>query len=173
MPEALAPHDLPAPPQAVTLEEFVQRAELIEIGCYELFGARGAVDDDGDRAIVGFPKVAEDEEFDVSNSLGVYWAVDGGSFLIRFSCVVSGSMGDLRAGVQGEYVADGLDRESVPPEVEEAYVNKVAVMTLAPYLREAVADISRRVFSQPFTLGVLHAGELAFQSPRRSEPEPD
>jgi hypothetical protein len=155
-------------PEPITLEELVKRAELAGIDCYELFGARGAIEDDGQRRVVG-PGGVDDVEFQVSNSLGVYWNTERGSFLVRLSCELTSIVGDVKVGVQAEYVGEGLGRDNVSPDVEEEYVNSVSVMTLAPFLREAVADVSRRTLGGPLMLGVLRRGELRFRSSRRND----
>ncbi|UYG15748.1 hypothetical protein BRM3_08830 [Brachybacterium huguangmaarense] len=45
----------------------------------------------------------------------------------------------------------------------EEFVNRVAVMALLPYIRQAVADLTQRVFGDPFVIPILHAGELVFE----------
>ena len=154
------------PDKPLSIEEFVKRAELLEVGCFEFSGVRGALEDDGDRAVVG-PGPLDLGELETEHSLGVYWGVGEPRMLVRLNVSVTCDAGAVRVGVQAEYQLDGLSQDDVTPEVEEEYVNNVSVMTLVPYLREAVAAASLRTLDQPITLGVVQRGELSFRSPRR------
>lgn len=154
------------PEVGLSLEEFVKRAQLIEVGCYEIFGIRGALEDDGERAVVG-PGPLEVGEFEVTHELSVHWGDGDPRFLVRLGASVTCEAGEVRVGVQAEYELDGLLLDDVAPDVEEEYVNNVSVMTLVPYLREAVAAASLRTLDQPITLGVVQRGALRFTSPRR------
>jgi len=157
----------PEPSQALT--DFVATVELSQISCYELSAARGQLDGDGGRVVVGPGNVDDLEVLSAENQLGVYWLATGGQFLVRLLATLGTNAGDLRVGVQGEYLAEGLTRDDVSPDVEEEYVNRVAIMTLVPYVRQAIADLSARVFGNTLTLGVIRPGEIAFTSSRRPE----
>lgn len=157
------------PEGGLSLEEFVKRANLTEVGCFELFGARGGVEDDGERPVVG-PGPLEIGEFETEHNLTVYWGHDEPRMLVRLSATITCEAGEVRVGVQAEYELDGFSQDDVAADVEEEYVNNVSVMTLIPYLREAVAAASLRTLDQPITLGVVQRGELRFSSPRRELP---
>jgi len=157
------------PDPSSALIELVDKIELSQIACYELVAARGLLDEDGERSVVGPGNVDDLEVVSAENQLGVYWLQDGGQFLVRLSAHLVTNAGEIRVGVQAEYIAEGLTRDDVAPEVEQEYINRVAVMTLVPYLRQAIADLSARVFGNTLTLGVIRPGEIAFATTRRSE----
>lgn len=157
-----------SPSQPLTFRRLVNRAELSGIDCYEAFGARGAVLDDGSRTIIG-PGAVDEAEFTVENNLGVYWGGDGGRFVVRLSAVLTSSVGDLRAGVQAEYLVEGVSKVDVLPVAEERFVNDVAVMMLVPFLREAVADVALRTMGRPVVLPLWRRGSTAFASPETVE----
>lgn len=145
------------------LKELVGKVELGEIGSFELSGIRGSLEADGSRSIVG-PGQIDDLEFETDNQVAVLWLEEGGQFLVRMTTTLAGKAGEIRVGMQAEYKADGLSRGDVPTEVVEEYVNRVAVMTLAPYVRQAVSDLALHTFGSAVTLGIMRPGHLNFRA---------
>lgn len=45
-----------------------------------------------------------------------------------------------------------------------AFANEVAVMTLIPYARQSIADVSQRVFNSSIMMPILRQGQLNFGS---------
>lgn len=88
---------------------------------------------------------------------------DGTGFLIRLAVEVSVPTGQLRCEVGAAYkLARKLDFEITPNALIE-YSNEVAVMTLLPFLRQHVADLSQRAFGFPLIMPILHRGALNFK----------
>lgn len=56
---------------------------------------------------------------------------------------------------------------SAVPSIEllTDFTNEVALMILLPYLREALADVTRRVFDQALLMPMFQRGEVAFHVP--------
>ncbi|MFH5879101.1 hypothetical protein [Arthrobacter sp. NA-172] len=52
---------------------------------------------------------------------------------------------------------------SPPERVVELFAKEVAVITLFPYLREALATITPKVFGTPITLPVAQRGQIGFE----------
>ncbi len=55
-------------------------------------------------------------------------------------------------------------RQAERPSIEllTAFTNEVALMALLPYLRESLADVTRRVFGPPLTMPMFQRGQLQF-----------
>lgn len=140
----------------------VEAAELSDIGLFELTAHRGGRDENGNVRIVGPGPLEVDDFPPLDHSLEVFWSEAEDQFMVRMTSAATGAIGDLTVGVQAEYILEGITRSDISPETEQRFVNDVALMHLAPYIREAVADVSRRVFGASITLGVLMRGELEF-----------
>lgn len=152
---------MPEQPSA-ELVEFHGNVELSDVGFYELAAHLGPVGDDGRRLVLG-PGNVESLELEADHDLGVHWSTEGGSFLVRLRVVLIGEMGEIAVGAQAEFKAPGYSQETVPLEIQEEYVNRVALMTLAPYVRSAVADLSGRVFRRTVTLDTVRPGDMWFR----------
>ncbi len=144
------------------VKALLDASELMDIGFFELFAARGAMGEDGSRDIVGTGRIEDVEIEDGVHDLGVYWTDDGDRILVRFLASLETEVGEVRVGAQAEYLLNGMRRRDVPVEVEESFVNRVAIMALVPYVRSALADLSGRVFGTTVTLGIVMPGDIAF-----------
>lgn len=151
--------------------DLIKRVELRDVGVFELYAARGGLREDGSRVVVGPGSPDEPLEFDEEHGLGVYWLASGGLFLVRLSMELTGEAGHIRVGVQAEYHAPDLQKGDISKELEMEFVNRVAIMTLVPYIRAEVAHLSGHVFRQTRTMRTIRPGDLDF-SPAVQEPEP-
>lgn len=145
-------------------QALIAASELTEIGFFELVGVRGLVGDDGERVVMGPGRVGDDEieVDDATHQLGVYWTDEGDRVLVRLLASLTTAVGELRAGVQGEYELKDMNRSDIPVEVEEYFVNRVAIMALLPYIRTAISDLSGRLFGTTLTMAVVRPGEISF-----------
>lgn len=55
------------------------------------------------------------------------------------------------------------EREYEPHDIEE-FILREAVPLLIPYIRETLADISRRVTGRTLTFGLIQPGDLSLDS---------
>ena len=85
--------------------------------------------------------------------------VDDTSFGIRLQATVVLPVGEATASVAGEY--DLLNGVAPRRRALQLFANEVAVMTVLPYLREAIATITAKVFGQPVHLPIAERGEIA------------
>lgn len=155
-------------PSITDARQLVEAVELADVGCFELFGARGVVRD-GERTVVGPGTVDDIKVLDERHTLEVFWQSDAGRFLVRLTFELETDVGDLRVGMQAEWDLGGLAHEDVAIEAEEDFVNKVAVMAIVPYIRAALSDLAIRTFGRNVTLGLIRPGQLEFESKRRSD----
>ncbi len=105
----------------------------------------------------GVRPAEEPSDIDVSINLQHRLSEDG--FGIRMIGSVSVAYGEAQAAIAATYGYEGD-----APEVRTvlAFANEVAVMTLFPYLREAVATITAKVFGDAILLPILPRGEVGF-----------
>lgn len=93
--------------------------------------------------------------------ISIQHRLDGESFGIRMVCEVKLRVGEVRVMTSGEYALTG---GFVPTQRDiQLFGNEVAVMTVFPYLRENVSDITSRVFGNPLLLPIAERGQLAFE----------
>jgi len=91
-------------------------------------------------------------------SVEVQYRADDDGFGVRLRGTLNLPHGQAEALVAGEY---DMPRDLQPRgRALQLFVNEVAVMTLYPYLREAVASITSKVFGQPFHLPLTERGDL-------------
>lgn len=151
---------MPEPSQAV--RDFVAGVELQEIDHYELSAVRGLPGPDGSRPVIGPGRLDGGSDVDDGdNQLGVFWTEDRARVLVRMLSTVRSDAGEIRVGTQAEYaVAEAVRGAAF--DVEQEFVNRVAIMAIVPYTRAAVAELSSRVFGVTYTLSVIRPGDIAF-----------
>lgn len=154
------------PSQAV--RDFVAGVELRAIDHYELSAVRGLPGADGNRPVIGPGRLdAGSDVEDGDHQLGVFWTEDRAQVLVRMHSTLRSGAGEIRVGTQAEYFVEEQVRDA-PAEVEEEFVNRVAIMAIVPYTRAAVADLSTRVFGVTYTLSVIRPGDIAFAPQERA-----
>ncbi|MEJ6554010.1 hypothetical protein PQI51_03105 [Microbacterium esteraromaticum] len=99
-----------------------------------------------------------EDSVDVSMSLKHHFGED--SFGILLQAQLFPYRAEVTVAVAAEYSIDsGGPAEDA---VVRGFGNEVAVMTLLPFAREAVATLSTRVFGKPILLPTLSRGEVGF-----------
>lgn len=151
--------------------ELLENIELSDIGCYELYAARGVERENG-REIVGPGGVTDLVIEDQDQELGVYWLGEGGRLLVRLAFVLTTNAGEMRAGVQAEWDTGLLQRSDVSPDAEEDWVNRVAVMAIVPYIRSAISDLAVRMYGSNILMPLVRPNELTFSSLREAHEQP-
>lgn len=152
--------------------ELLDGCTLNDVGYYELSAFRGTTQHDKSASIIGPGPV---DDLDIgdgadTHELGVYWTSEGDKLLVRMLTAVATSAGEIRVGAQAEYTFRETRRKDIHPEVEESFVNRVAIMALVPYLRAAISDLSVKVFGVSLTMGIVKPGEVAFSRKATSTP---
>jgi hypothetical protein len=138
MPYSLDPADIEA------VQALVARSTLSSIEQYELHARREQADSPKDAAEV---------------SIAVQQRLDETSFGIRLNADIRLGVGTISASVAGEY--ELLDGYQPTPRTLQLFANEVGVMTVFPFLREAVSTMSVRVFGQPLLLPTIERGQIA------------
>jgi preprotein translocase subunit SecB len=83
---------------------------------------------------------------------------DSDSFGIRLNATLTMALGEANVSVAGEYA---LTQEiELTTRAVQLFANEVGVMTVFPYLREAVASMTGRVFKEPLHLQTISRGDI-------------
>lgn len=94
-------------------------------------------------------------------TIGVQQRRDDDSFGVRLNARIVVSVGEAEVSVAGEYAL--TDSSTLTPRALQLFASEVAVMTVFPYLREAMASLTGRVFHQPLHLPMVSRGEIAVE----------
>lgn len=140
------------------LETLVSVSELTEVIAFELSVKR--------IELISSEPIEIPKQFQVQPNyhLTTLTRPDGTGFLIRLAVEVSIPVGQLRCEVGAAYKLNtNLDFELTPKVLIE-YSNEVAVMTLLPFLRQHVADLSQRALGFPLLMPIMARGALRFNA---------
>lgn len=152
---------------AVTLEELIDDVDLEQIRFFELH----ALSKDGAE---GGSAPGDDEEIQPDHFLGTATRDDGKAFRVRLRTEIEFDVGEITVDLAADYTMQNLDAKDISREVMQEFVNGVAMMMLAPYLRQAIADMTLRVFGASLTMPILQRGQLAFElGPQGDAESPD
>lgn len=105
------------------------------------------------------PLSEEDASDQGQLTIGVQQRRDEDSFGVRLNARIVVSVGEAEVSVAGEYAL--ADPATLTARALQLFASEVAVMTVFPYLREAMASLTGRVFHQPLHLPMISRGELA------------
>lgn len=148
-------------PKNVDIHRLVAEVELRHVATLEMSAGRVDHSQSNEELMASF----EDKGHDIEMDFGV--ALDLGEeqdkrFRVRLLTEIESDPGIIRVNLAAEYELTELNPRDIPEEVMLDFVNSVAVMTLLPYVRQSVADISQRVFTYPITMPLYKANDLTF-----------
>jgi len=98
---------------------------------------------------------------DIAPEFGLRIRHDGAELGVRLRVEILSSVGRVVVDAAMEY--DSESEFEVSNEIAFEYANEVAVMALLPYMREAVSNITQRVFGDALMMPVIPRGALAFK----------
>jgi hypothetical protein len=129
--------------------------ELTAITTYEVAGRRAARDDGVDQ----------------SDDIQVMVRVEGDDLETRARMYVVTQQAELVADVSATYsLREALE---IPEAVVAEFVERVGVMAVFPYLREAIHTTATRLGVDAPVLGLLRAGNFKLNADNPASPEPD
>jgi hypothetical protein len=143
------------PERRSEVAELVSRVRLLDVSFHELRAKRA----DG--------KVAESEPVPIRPvyEFAIETSSEGDSFRLRLRVTSASTVGLIVAEVGSEY--ESVDQHPVPPHGDPVlleFANEVGIMVLLAYLRQAVADLTQRVFGTPLLMPVISPGDLVFSA---------
>lgn len=149
------------------IHELVDATSLLSISFLEISAKRA--DENASTA-----PVPDDDGFLVEPefTLQIGRAGNENKFRVRVSTEIASEPGLVTVDAAAEYALDGLTLSEISEELMLEFVNRVATFALIPYIRQALADITLRVFESPLTMPLYRQGHLEFS---KQEPtvEPD
>ncbi|MBM7767377.1 hypothetical protein [Glutamicibacter nicotianae] len=148
-------------PENVDIHLFVEDVSLLDIVILELSAVRSNKEQGNDELAKGFI----DGEYNVETDFSMSMARDTESnkkFRIQVTTDIISDPGKIYVETAAEYALNDLNIDDIDESLMLDFANRVALMTLLPFIRQSVADVSQRVFIQPLTMPIFKAGELAF-----------
>lgn len=145
----------------VDIHQLLEDVNLLDIVILELSAVRSDKaqgSDDLAKGIFG-------GEYNVETDFSMSMARDTEStkkFRIQVTTNINADPGKIYVETAAEYALGDLNTEDLDEELMMEFANRVALMTLLPFIRQSVADISQRVFIQPLTMPIFKAGDLVF-----------
>lgn len=106
---------------------------------------------------------------EVNDSQGADVAIDvqtrteEDNFGVRALLRLQAPPGDINVQVAAEY--DVLEGEAPNGHILSLFASEIAMMALFPYLREAVQDLSAKVFGEPIILPIVQRGGFRQDAP--------
>lgn len=86
-------------------------------------------------------------------------------FRLVLTIEISVAAGDIVASVCAEHTVRGEPSEAPSQRLVVEYANEVGIMAMIPYLRQAIADLTQRVFGSVLLMPVLARGAISFPLP--------
>ncbi|MHA7146748.1 hypothetical protein ACX80U_18735 [Arthrobacter sp. TmT3-37] len=83
-----------------------------------------------------------------------------GKFRVRLHVFVAAALGEVVVDLAVTYDLD--EKYEVPQDIGVDFANRVGVMALLPYVREAIHSQTSKVFGEGLLMPILRAGDLEF-----------
>lgn len=135
----------------LTVEDLVADSDLETITYFEVSAVRSSS-----------ATPAEDEDIAPVHTLHTAMRDDDKGFRIRVRTEIDVSIGSIVVDVSADYELATLSARTINQAVMQTFVNGVAVMTLIPYIRQSVSDITLKVFGSALTMALVRRGEMDF-----------
>lgn len=138
------------------VQAVIAASELRSVEYYEMSGRRHDAVQSAEEAETGELRIV------------VQQRADADGFGVRLNATLTLSIGEAQVSVAGEYA---LTQElELTTRAVQLFANEVGVMAVYPYLREAVATITGRVFKQPLHLQMITRGDIVTEVEPRPGP---
>lgn len=139
----------PSITEITDVESLVEIVELSKVEYFELAAVRNEVErnDAGD---------------EIAPSYTLNIRHDSGGIAVRLRIELSTRQGEIRVDAAVLYETPG-HQVKIAQAAGVDFANKVGIMTLVPYLREAIASLSLRVFGEPILMPIIRQGALQFE----------
>lgn len=105
---------------------------------------------------------AEDEETEISVNLGLRTHQNGPSIGVRIEFTASHETWRIFLDVSAEFEAQEPFLASEEARVD--FANKIGVMALYPYIREAVGNLTQRTVGTSVVLPTIRPGDVSFSA---------
>ena len=75
---------------------------------------------------------------------------------------MDGDYGKVECRCIAVYSAQDLPKDELTEELALEYANHVGFMAVVPFIRQAIADLSQRVFGQTLLMPIIRRGDVWF-----------
>jgi hypothetical protein len=140
----------------LTVVELVDASSLLDISFFEISAVRLENPPSPDSS-------DQDEDIEPLHYLQSGRGDDDQSFRIRVRTEIRLRVGTIIADAGVEYGTGERRASEITDVVLLEFANKVAVMALLPYIRQAIGDVSQRVFGAPLLMPMVKRGDLWFE----------
>jgi hypothetical protein len=144
------------PEREIELPQLVDDVELSSISFFELSAVRSENRSEGTSSAGG------SEELEPVYFLHTAFRDDGAGFRIRIRTEVQAEIGSIVSDIAIEYDLTSLVPAQIDQTLMFAFVNEVAAMSLVPYIRQSIADITLRVFGASLMMPLVRRGQMTF-----------
>lgn len=126
------------------VQEIIRNSHLVGIDFYEVSGRRHDVppEDVGDGQL----------------KIQVQQRISETTFGVRLNAAIILPQGEANASLAGEY--ELLNGITPTRRALQHFANEVGILTVFPYLREAIATITAKVLDEPVYLPLITRGEI-------------
>lgn len=150
------------PDTSADMELLVASTQLVDLGFTQLSATRrpvdaaaGAVPDETVSPTFGLRLATRDEPGPAGE----------GGFQVFLRCDVESALGMVAVELVATYEVDAPASSLVGNgDILLEYVNEVAVMVCLPFLRQALADLTQRVFNNPLVMPIMQRGTVRFEA---------
>lgn len=141
-------YQLPSDEDLVRIRALIDASSLASIETYECSARRHETPDENIEANR------------VNVEVAAQFRIGSDGFGIRLVCEAAFREGIAKVSTSGEYELE----EGFEPSRRDVQLfgNEVAVMTVFPFLRESMSDITTRVFGKPLLLPIAERGVISF-----------
>lgn len=130
----------------IAVRDVISNSELDAVNYYEISARRI----DGD--------IPPDEEVEGNLEVEIQQRIEDESFGVRLNAAATLPTGEAVAHVAAEYkLLNGIKPSR---RTLQLFANEVAVMTVYPYVREAIASVTAKVFGKPLHVPIVERGQL-------------
>ncbi|SEE18909.1 hypothetical protein SAMN04489740_0844 [Arthrobacter alpinus] len=136
----------------------LDEVKLLGISYYELSASRSDTAIDVEESQSGI-------DIEPLFTLGFARSNNSDRFQVRVKTEIQMDIGAIAVDVASEYELQNSTVAEVSDALILEFVNKVAMMTLIPYIRQSVSDLTARVFEVPLVMPMYRQGELTFPPP--------
>ncbi|MFE4951960.1 hypothetical protein ACFQ9V_17800 [Leifsonia sp. NPDC056665] len=137
----------------LTVVDLLREVQLLGIQQIELGAARGTGD------------MADNPQAEPTYGLQMTGRDDDKAFRVGLRTEILIGNGSILSNIEAEYELSTVAYSSIIEQTKIDFANEVAVMAILPYTRQAIADISARVFGAALLMPIIQRGQLVFSLP--------
>ncbi|GAA0422517.1 hypothetical protein [Leifsonia naganoensis] len=112
-----------------------------------------------------FDDVQPSEDFEIEPRYSLVFMLrdDAAGFRVRIETDIELPVGSVSCAVAAEYGLEGLVVRKGSTVALQEFVNNVALMHVLPFTRQAIADVTQRVFNAPLLMPIIQRGAISFE----------